>query len=142
MVPRNSWSALIRGASSGIRELAQSKIIIVVVKTPSSPRESPLETLGTLAGLISRARAELNTGGLVDLAPLESRVGALCKRLEGLPVEEGGDLRPRLLALIDDLGQLSDSIARRLEGLKRDLSDTAGRHRATRAYGAKRDPKA
>ena len=113
-----------------------------MVKAPSSHREAPLETLGSVAGLISRARAELIAGGLVDLAALESRVGALCKHLEGLPTAESGDLRPRLLALIDDFGQLSESIVRRLEDLQRDLGDTAGRQRATRAYGAKRDSKA
>lgn len=96
----------------------------------------------TVAGLISRARAELAAGGIVDLTSLATRVGALCRNLDRLPAEDGGDLRPRLLALIDDFGQLSESIERRLDRLKRDLGDTTGRHRATRAYGATRDPKA
>ncbi len=88
-----------------------------------------------LSGVVARARAELNAGNLVDLTAIEAGVSALCAQAPTLSPSEGTSLRPRLLALMDDFGQLSQAIETRLGELKQELDKTGGRQNAMRAYG-------
>lgn len=88
-----------------------------------------------LSGVVARARMELDSGNLVDLTAVEVGVNELCAQATSLSPSDGSQLRPRLLALMDDFAQLSRAIEARLDHLKRELGDTSGRQNALRAYG-------
>lgn len=88
-----------------------------------------------LSGVVARARMELEAGNLVDLTSIEAAVNDLCGEATTLSPDDGNWLRPRLLALMDDFGHLSQSIETRMADLKRELDDTGGRQNALRAYG-------
>ena len=91
---------------------------------PHSGLEAELQAIG---GLLGRARERLGAGELIDLGPLEGRVGRLCAGIEALPAEAGatgeaggstGDLRAGIRTLIDELGLLARLIELRLAGLR------------------------
>lgn len=92
-----------------------------------------LRDIKTLTGLLEQAHSELETGNLIDLGPLEPQVDEICHRVAQLPAGEGETIRPRLLALIDDLGQLGALIEARMTELK-DVLGQAERNRARSAY--------
>lgn len=96
--------------------------------------------LQSVGGTIARAEASLAAGSILDLAPLEGIIEDLCHRIEGLPAEEGRDMQPRLLALIDDLGRLGRSIERALTELKGEMGEIAGRRHAVTAYNKTSEP--
>ena len=88
-----------------------------------------------LSNVIIRARTELDSGNLVDMAAIEAGVSELCAQANTLSPSDGHTLRPRLLSLMDDFAHLSKAIEARLDDLKRELGDTSGRQNALRAYG-------
>ena len=87
-----------------------------------------------------RAQAELAVGSLLDLSSLEGNIEDLCSRIEGLPPEDGRRVQPRLVAIIDDFGGLCRSIEAKMEELKGQVGDAAGRRRAHSAYSKNADP--
>jgi len=93
-----------------------------------------LRDIKNLSGLLERAQGELENGTLIDLEPLEPRVEDICQRVAQLPAGEGETIRPRLLALIDDLGRLGKTIENRMTELKDVLGQAADRNRALDAY--------
>ena len=91
-----------------------------------------LKGLGTA---LARAEAEVAAGNLIDLTPLEARVGELCARLSGLSPAQAETLRPRMLALFDDFDRLTRTIETNLEEVRHALGGTTSRKRAIGAYG-------
>ncbi len=96
--------------------------------------------LQALGGVIARAQAELAADSLVDLSSLEGHIEDLCCRIEGLPAEDGRCVQPRLVAIIDDFGRLGQSIEAKMEELKSQMGDTAGRRLAHSAYSKNAEP--
>ena len=88
-----------------------------------------------LSNVIVRARSELDSGNLVDMASIEAGVSELCAQANTLSPSDGRTLRPRLLSLMDDFAHLSKAIEARLDDLKRELGESSGRQNALRAYG-------
>ncbi len=96
--------------------------------------------LQALGGIIARAEAELAADVLLDLSSLERDIEGLCCRIEGLPAEDGRYVQPRLVAIIDDFGRLGRSIEAKMEELKGQMGDPAGRRRAHSAYSTSAEP--
>lgn len=93
-----------------------------------------LRDIKELSGLLERAESELENGTLIDLEPLEPRVEDICTRVARLPAGESETVRPRLAALIDDLGRLGAAIETRMAELKDVLAQSGDRNRALEAY--------
>ncbi len=96
--------------------------------------------LQALGGIIARAQAELAADSLLDLSSLEGDIDDLCCRIEELPAEDGRRVQPRLVAIIDDFGRLGQSIEAKMEELKSQIGDAAGRRLAHNAYSKNTEP--
>ncbi|MEE8507267.1 MAG: hypothetical protein V3S40_13740 [Kiloniellales bacterium] len=99
------------------------------------------EDLQIIGGSVARAQAEVETGQVIDLSPLETEVEILCSRVQQLPADEGQSFRPRLLTLIDEFGRLARTIEQKLKELKGTLGETSDRRQAISAYGKNMGPK-
>lgn len=105
----------------------------------SETREIVAE-LDALGGIIARAESDLAADTVLDLAPLEPFIEDLCCRIENLPPEQGRDMQPRLLALVDDFGRLNRSIERKMIEIKGQIGDASGRQQAMTAYSKSSEP--
>ena len=83
---------------------------------------------------VAGARAALASGRAVDLGSLEVTVNAACRGVGALPDAQGRALKPRLVALLDDLNGLADALAHEHAALKKALAELAARERAHSAY--------
>lgn len=102
----------------------------------TTPNGGPLDgTLEALRGLVSRAHHDIAAGAVIDLAPLETRVQDLCNAIAALPRADGVDYRESLIALLDDLGALSNRVETGLEALSNELGTASKRRNAVSAYG-------
>lgn len=88
-----------------------------------------------LSAIVARANSEIADGAVIDMAPLESAVQAVCTRIGGLPPDQGAGYRAGLVALLDDLGSLQRKVELGLEALAGELGDSAKRRQAVSAYG-------
>jgi hypothetical protein len=89
----------------------------------------------SISAVIRHARGVLDTEGLIDVSPIERRVNKLCGRLGKLQAKDGAAFQPRILALIDEFGELGTMIESRLESLRGGLERSGGRAQALSAYG-------
>ena len=80
------------------------------------------------------ARQAVEEGKTVDLSALEAHVNDTCRAIDGLPGDEGRTLQPAMLALTDDLNQLTDSLSREHDAMKAALGAMSDRQRAQNAY--------
>ncbi len=96
--------------------------------------------LQALGGIIARAEAELAADSLLDLSSLDRDIEGLCRRIEGLPAEDGRRVQSRLVAIIDDFGRLGRSIEAKMKELKSQMGDPAGRQRAYIAHSKNAGP--
>ncbi len=85
--------------------------------------------------MVAAARSLVAAGHLVDLTTLERNTADLCAAINGLSAEDGREVRPLLISLIDDLDKLADALKERQAELKGELEDLGARQRATAAYG-------
>ncbi|SMF68128.1 hypothetical protein SAMN06265365_12416 [Tistlia consotensis] len=83
---------------------------------------------------LAAARAALENDGTGDLEGLELEVSALSTDVAALPAQETTGLRPRLLALLDEINRLSADYRDGLERLARELGETGRRRQAVSAY--------
>jgi hypothetical protein len=78
---------------------------------PSAPTPAVLTATAALADGVAATlrvtRALVDSNRAVDLAGFDGMVGLLCARALDLPPEQGRVLRPRLVALRDDLDALA-----------------------------------
>ena len=103
----------------------------------SATPEAARQAVDALAGRLDAARQAMSTGASVDLADLDQEAQALCERLVALPPDIARGFQPSLLALIDDLEQLSRQIRDDLKTLGEAIGDNSQRRQATNAYGRK-----
>ncbi|MEX2644149.1 MAG: hypothetical protein WD270_11890 [Acetobacterales bacterium] len=92
-----------------------------------------------IAGLIRRARRDLKGGTPVDLTGLDTTMAALCEAVVALPKEQADALKPRLIALKDELDDLETRLREGHEALGRELRQLSSRAQAMTAYA--RPPK-
>jgi hypothetical protein len=83
---------------------------------------------------VQAARTLLNQGNQVDLSGLEKYVEDLCGSVARLPDGKGGALKPALIKLIDQLGELSEDITAERDKLASEMKTLSDRRRAASAY--------
>jgi hypothetical protein len=88
------------------------------------------------ANLVGTARNLIAEGGVVDLQGLDDRVASICAALPKLPPDEREALKPALIALMDGLGGLADTVKAQHALLADKLSTVSQGSRAAGAYGA------
>ncbi|WP_158047129.1 hypothetical protein [Skermanella pratensis] len=84
---------------------------------------------------VADARVALSGGGVIDLAGLDDRIGAICAALEARTPEAARSLLPRLLTLVEDLNMLSAACDQVQADTSVELERVATRNRASLAYG-------
>lgn len=90
--------------------------------------------LDQVQSIVSTARRLLAQGNSVDLAKLEARVEEFCAQVPTLPEETRKVIRPKMVALIDELNSLSREMKEQYEYLRQNLSELAVNRRAQAAY--------
>jgi hypothetical protein len=90
----------------------------------------------SLSARLRKAQEGLTTGTIVDLAPIEQDVTALCRAVERLEPAEAAPLRPRLFGLLEEVTQLGENLRAGLNELAHLLSEATDRRRALTAYSS------
>lgn len=98
------------------------------------------ERMREAAAGIEAARGLLAQGDMIDLAGLEGHIEALCSEIATLAGENRQRIKPRLVALIDELNTLAGTLQTQHERLTGELKDISTRQRAVSAYGAGEKP--
>ena len=94
--------------------------------------------LEALGNQLSKARARTDEGETVDLTQMEDAVQAICNAMNLLPEDEKQGLKSPLLAVLEELDQLTGLIRQRLAELSTQLGETSDRRRAHTAYARTR----
>lgn len=92
--------------------------------------------LHSLSARLRKARHGLSTGTIIDLAPIEQDVTALCRAVEQMAPTEAAPLRPRLFGLLEEVTQLGENLRAGLSELGQLLNEAGERRRALTAYNA------
>lgn len=77
--------------------------------------------------LLANGRQALADGRVPDLAPLVPRIEGMTGAIAALPIGEGRPLRPALIALLDEMTQLSRQLVETRDRLGADRRDEASR---------------
>lgn len=101
-----------------------------------NPTASFESEMHSLSARLRKARQGLSTGTIVDLAPIEQDVTALCRAVERLAPAEAAPLRPRLFGLLEEVTQLGENLRAGLNELAQLLNEAGERRRALTAYNA------
>ena len=88
------------------------------------------------ATLVGTAKSLIADGGIVDLSALDARVRNICQAIPMLPPGERDGLKPALIALMDGLGGLAETVKAQHAMLAEKLSTVSQGRRAVGAYGA------
>ena len=88
------------------------------------------------ATMVGTAKSLIADGGVVDLAGLDARVQDICKAIPKLPADDRDELKPALIALMDGLGGLAETVRAQHAALAEKLSIVTQGRRAAGAYGA------
>ncbi len=96
---------------------------------------SQVETdLAEAATAVGKARDLLAAGTAIDLAGLDGCVAKLCDTIAAMADGQREHLKPRLVALIDNLNSLVESLGSQHKELSAALKDISARQRAVTAY--------
>jgi hypothetical protein len=88
------------------------------------------------ATMVGTAKSLIADGGIVDLSGLDARVQNICKAIPALASGERDELKPALIALMDGLGGLAETVKAQHAMLAEKLSNVSQGRRAIGAYGA------
>ena len=69
--------------------------------------------LAIFGNVLARVRGEIIAGTDVDLSGLPERTDALCRKVEGLPRDQGQKLLPLLAGLVRESGALAERLSAR-----------------------------
>lgn len=97
--------------------------------------EQVIQQLDAAAAIVAGARQVLADGRAVDLAGLDQRIAGLCEAARMLPEPAAGGLKPRLVALLDDVDRLAADVEAQRALLTKALGSLAARRHAVAAYG-------
>lgn len=100
----------------------------------AAPTNAPEAMIERIEGRLATARAALEAGEPSDLSTLEEEVARLRDAAAALPEGSGERLRPRLLALLDEIERLSAHYRDGLDRLGRELGESGRRRQAVSAY--------
>ncbi len=92
--------------------------------------------LTEVSAVVCMARSLLDDGQPVDLTGLEIRVEALCRDLSVLPGGDRDEVKPGLIALMDELGRLAETVRAQHGALAERLATVLRGQRAVGAYAA------
>jgi hypothetical protein len=96
--------------------------------------DDPAALLDRVEARLAAARNGLEGGALADLDGLDGEVAHLRDRLAALPGDQARPLRPRLIAVLDEIDRLSTDLRAGLDRLGRELGATGRRRQAVSAY--------
>ncbi len=88
-----------------------------------------------ISTMVDAARRLVAEGHLVALRQLESRVATFCTAIANTSSDAARELRPTMLALIDELGRLDAAVRQSQTETAAKLGETLARRRAATAYG-------
>lgn len=88
---------------------------------------------------IGAARTMLSQGETIDLAGLEKHVHGICTGIEALTMDQRLNLKAPLVALIDDLNALTETLNALYQNTTTELKDRTSRQQALSAYGSRPD---
>lgn len=94
-----------------------------------------LKELESVTSLVIASREAIREGRLAEFPGFEARIDSMCTALGQLPQEMARTFRSQLISFIDELDKLTIEMQARHEEMGDELSDLAGRQRATAAYG-------
>jgi hypothetical protein len=83
---------------------------------------------------IDATRRMVGVGHPFDISDLASRVETICNAIQGLPVEERRGFESPIVALIDELNKLTDTLTRHRDGLAKGLRSISQGAQASMAY--------
>jgi hypothetical protein len=106
-------------------------------QTITTPHPDLIQEAEKVASLVTAARRLLGEDKLIDLSALEDKVGALCLAIQAAPREDTRELKPSIVAILEDLDRLEAELAAR--NADAGTGETE-RQRATVAYGQAKDP--
>ena len=102
--------------------------------TGAQPEPNIGRDLASASTLVHTARESLAKGGEIALADLEARIERTCHALAKLPRPRARAFEAPLIALIDELEKLSQSLTERHRSLKGEMDGLGQRRLAVRAY--------
>ena len=102
---------------------------------PGTPISQMKRRLEAAANVVNEARLAVDRGNDVDLSGLEREVEGICAGLAEIPPTSAGSLKPALVALLDDLDKLTETLSQAHGKLSKDMGALGQRRRATKAYG-------
>jgi hypothetical protein len=93
-----------------------------------------------ISTMVDAARRLVAEGHLVDLRSLETRVATFCSAIANTSPDIAKQLRPTMLALVDELGRLDAAVRQSQTETAAKLGETLARRRAATAYGSSPAP--
>lgn len=83
---------------------------------------------------LSAAKSLIEQGRTVQLTGLEKHIAKVCEDVGALPSGDQQRIKPRLVALIDDLNTVAEILTSQHDQMSAELTDLSKRHRAMSAY--------
>ncbi|KLN60290.1 hypothetical protein WH96_14045 [Kiloniella spongiae] len=87
-----------------------------------------------LSQQIALANSTIKSGGDFDMTDLPKVTDFLCQELQNLPAAERAKLSSKLLALIEELDNLTITINSNLDKVRVEIKETTSHNKAARAY--------
>ncbi len=92
------------------------------------------QELATALGLVARTRSSIEQGVLPNLDPVMVALERVDDILGQLPAAASRKLRPSLMALLDEIGTLTNQLASERARLAAELRDVGAHRHAENAY--------
>ena len=92
------------------------------------------QELATALGLVARTRSSIEQGALPNLDPVMVALERVDDILGQLPAAASRKLRPSLMALLDEIGTLTNQLAGERARLAAELRDVGAHQHAENAY--------
>jgi hypothetical protein len=105
-----------------------------MTETDRDDLEYAVGEIEKIHAVLSAARRLTLENRAVDLSALDTRLSALCARVDAMPRGTALALKPALAALADELDRLGEELAARFGGLP-SLGDLVNAGEAADAYG-------
>ena len=99
------------------------------------------ETTEQLAQQIASASLCIQSGEVSDVTDLPKVTDFLCQEISKLPLAERSKLSTKMLSLIEELDNLSNTIRASLANVKLEMQETTSHNRAARAYTTANTPR-
>ena len=96
------------------------------------------QRIDSLVDLLAQHAKKIEAGAMIEWAPINEQVEALCRDVQALPPGQGVPLKPRLLVLVDEVTRLEDVIARHCADVQSRIKSNARNRIAAAAYRAGR----